>query len=177
MHFKDAQIYTCSVLQVRTWLITYVKTVPGFVNIAELNRWGFEQLNSAQNWIQKKTHKNVFSLSIIFPHWWRVCMKLFFKESRSPFIPHCLCHWCWSPVDPRSLGISSHRIGLCCLKYSSLSSRTLIPCVQCVHDWAEMNLLRTCSHAQVLQSWLGLRPANERRRYKVTPSLIGWAQT
>ena len=22
---------------------------------------------------------------------------------------------------------------------------------------------------------LGLRPANERRRYKVTPSLIGWA--
>ena len=24
---------------------------------------------------------------------------------------------------------------------------------------------------------LGLRSANERRRYKVTPSLIGWAQT
>ena len=24
---------------------------------------------------------------------------------------------------------------------------------------------------------LGLHPANERRRYKVTPSLIGWAQT
>ena len=24
---------------------------------------------------------------------------------------------------------------------------------------------------------LGLPPANERRRYKVTPSLIGWAQT
>ena len=24
---------------------------------------------------------------------------------------------------------------------------------------------------------LGLRPANERRRYKVTASLIGWAQT
>ena len=24
---------------------------------------------------------------------------------------------------------------------------------------------------------LGLRPANERLRYKVTPSLIGWAQT
>ena len=23
---------------------------------------------------------------------------------------------------------------------------------------------------------LGLHPANERRRYKVTPSLIGWAQ-
>ena len=24
---------------------------------------------------------------------------------------------------------------------------------------------------------LGLRPVNERRRYKVTPSLIGWAKT
>ena len=24
---------------------------------------------------------------------------------------------------------------------------------------------------------LGLRLANERRRYKITPSLIGWAQT
>ena len=24
---------------------------------------------------------------------------------------------------------------------------------------------------------LGLRPANERRHYKVMPSLIGWAQT
>ena len=24
---------------------------------------------------------------------------------------------------------------------------------------------------------IGLRPANERPRYKVTPSLIGWAQT
>ena len=24
---------------------------------------------------------------------------------------------------------------------------------------------------------MGLRPANERRRYKVTPSPIGWAQT
>ena len=24
---------------------------------------------------------------------------------------------------------------------------------------------------------LGLRPVSERRRYKVTPSLIGWAQT
>ena len=24
---------------------------------------------------------------------------------------------------------------------------------------------------------LGLHPANERRRYKVTPSLIAWAQT
>ena len=23
----------------------------------------------------------------------------------------------------------------------------------------------------------GLRPANERRRYKETPSLVGWAQT
>ena len=34
-------------------------------------------------------------------------------------------------------------------------------------------------HCQVNNSddILGLRPANERRRYKVTPSLIGWEQT
>ena len=40
-----------------------------------------------------------------------------------------------------------------------------------------------CMHNMVNEkldiSWLilGLRPANERRRYKVSPSLIGWAQT
>ena len=28
-----------------------------------------------------------------------------------------------------------------------------------------------------VQGWLGLRPANERRRYNVTPSLIGCEQT
>ena len=33
----------------------------------------------------------------------------------------------------------------------------------------------TYTHAQGLI--LGLRPANARRRYKVTPSLIGWVQT
>ena len=42
-------------------------------------------------------------------------------------------------------------------------------------------------HMQILQNSdfintfpgliLSLRPANERRRYKVTPSLIGWVQT
>ena len=42
----------------------------------------------------------------------------------------------------------------------------------------------TPSHWYLYWKWiqeagliLGLRPANERRRYKVTPSLIGWAQT
>ena len=29
---------------------------------------------------------------------------------------------------------------------------------------------------QQWRSYLGLRPANERRRYKVPPSLIGWVQ-
>ena len=32
----------------------------------------------------------------------------------------------------------------------------------------------TCSITRVI---LGLHPANERRRYKVTPSVIGWAET
>ena len=30
----------------------------------------------------------------------------------------------------------------------------------------------------IMQGWiLGLHPVNERRRYKVTPFLIGWAQS
>ena len=32
-------------------------------------------------------------------------------------------------------------------------------------------------HIHVTGLILGLHPANERRRYNVTPSLIGWAQT
>ena len=46
--------------------------------------------------------------------------------------------------------------------------------------------LLICRHINwyggIFRTWiagliLGLRPANERRRYKVTPSLIGWVQT
>ena len=36
------------------------------------------------------------------------------------------------------------------------------------------NVANTWCYAELI---LGLRPANERRRYKVTPSLIDWAQT
>ena len=44
------------------------------------------------------------------------------------------------------------------------------------HYWwhAHMQLMLQEAKAGII---LGLRPANERRRYKVTPSLIGWAQT
>ena len=35
-----------------------------------------------------------------------------------------------------------------------------------------MNVLGSSANAGLI---LGLRPANERRRYKVTTSLIGWA--
>ena len=40
-------------------------------------------------------------------------------------------------------------------------------------------LIVTCPSPSVAIPWLilGLRPANERRCYKVTPSLIGWAQS
>ena len=38
------------------------------------------------------------------------------------------------------------------------------------------NILLTYFHSNTALI-LGLRPANERRRYKLTPSLIGWAQT
>ena len=47
-----------------------------------------------------------------------------------------------------------------------------------------MELLQTWAKPLIsinycIVTWLilGLHPANERRRYKVTPSLIGWAQT
>ena len=33
------------------------------------------------------------------------------------------------------------------------------------------------SHEHISGLILGLHPANEGRRYKLTPSLIGWAQT
>ena len=36
---------------------------------------------------------------------------------------------------------------------------------------------RRGSQTEIAGMILGLRPANERRRYKVTPCLIGWAQT
>ena len=47
---------------------------------------------------------------------------------------------------------------------------------------AEQDIMQPASLKNMDIVWdtgliLGLRPANERRRYKVTPSLIGWAQT
>ena len=55
------------------------------------------------------------------------------------------------------------------------------------HPWPKWSASRVpCVLSIVMVSYgnavgtgmiLGLRPANERRRYKVTPSLIGWAQT
>ena len=39
------------------------------------------------------------------------------------------------------------------------------------------SILPTSQWDTVLRRILGLRPANEKRRYKVTLSLIGWAQT
>ena len=40
--------------------------------------------------------------------------------------------------------------------------------LSCIH-------MNTCDHIAT-ELILGLRPANERRRYKVTSSLIGWVQ-
>ena len=41
------------------------------------------------------------------------------------------------------------------------------------HRWEVIIDVVTCDMSGLI---LGLRPANERRRYKVTPSLIGWVQ-
>ena len=54
------------------------------------------------------------------------------------------------------------------------------------HHMASLGHNELKTHAPVCSVWLidihtglilGLPPSNERRRYKVTPSLIGWAQT
>ena len=51
-------------------------------------------------------------------------------------------------------------------KYSKLYRQDLMRCIHLAHTGIAFTGLI-----------LGLRPANQRRRYKVTPSLIGWAQT
>ena len=48
-----------------------------------------------------------------------------------------------------------------------------------VFDWASVRKISNNDDYIAAYSGLilGLRPGNERRRYFVTPSLIGWAQT
>ena len=58
-------------------------------------------------------------------------------------------------------------------------SQPLYPYDMIHHNWKDSIDIETGSwiHYHVSVLILGLRPANERRRYKVTASLIGWAQT
>ena len=49
------------------------------------------------------------------------------------------------------------------------------PTIGLASAWAVMTKFGVNISTPVLI--VGLRPANERRCYKVTPSLIGWAQT
>ena len=47
-------------------------------------------------------------------------------------------------------------------------------------NFVDLSLNTATEHAEnqtIIGLILGLRPANERRCYKVTTSLIGWAQT
>ena len=57
-------------------------------------------------------------------------------------------------------------------------------CSKCSSDEARGLIAATFKDISLFELWymttgliLGLRPANERRRYFVTTSLIGWAQT
>ena len=54
-------------------------------------------------------------------------------------------------------------------------------CCEALQPLEQVKNNRVKSHGMIVTlisgMILGLRPANERRRYKVTPSLIGWAQT
>ena len=45
---------------------------------------------------------------------------------------------------------------------------------KCMNDWKYQHWNGCKRHSRVI---LRMRPANERRRYSVTPSLIGWAHT
>ena len=68
--------------------------------------------------------------------------------------------------------------------YYLLTSQTFIKCCPGVVDQHGSSVFDTrTKHTPLFVTKyilpgliLGLRPANERRRYKVTPSLIGWAQ-
>ena len=50
--------------------------------------------------------------------------------------------------------------------------------LECAHSGIVMSVNRPFGEGTYLmqQGLLGFRPANERRRYYVTPPLIGWAQ-
>ena len=65
-------------------------------------------------------------------------------------------------------------------------SQYLKPCPYNLKEYTENMTIPTLNKLldiiMLKASWttgliLGLRPANDRRRYKVTPSPIGWAQT
>ena len=50
-------------------------------------------------------------------------------------------------------------------------------CVQVDSETDSTRVTRLVHSTYNARLILGWRPANERRRYKVKPSLIGWAQT
>ena len=52
----------------------------------------------------------------------------------------------------------------------------LIPC-EMLYNTGQLLLFVLSKNEEISGLILGLRPANGRRRYKVTPSLIGWTQT
>ena len=75
--------------------------------------------------------------------------------------------------------IEARQLSICCPLYMRVEHfRT----VMWIYSWPDVStkqfswcFIRVCSHITVLI--LGLRPTNERRRYRVRPSLIGWAQS
>ena len=64
------------------------------------------------------------------------------------------------------------------LTCSDLTKMIRDQCTSYGHQGDMPNSVNTSAEEPMAESGLilGFRPANERRRYKVTPSLIGWAQ-
>ena len=86
-------------------------------------------------------------------------------EDKDLFILHG-CHACLWPGEAWGQGISSNGIDLIIPEYLVLAAKELMfTCMFYLYHDLMSGLI------------LGLHPANERRHYKVTPSLIGCGQT
>ena len=100
-----------------------------------------------------------FNLSTI----WRTCER--FPNHLSKAWPSSIYIWIWSigMEDGNETNTPQHA-----------KTIVLVPSYDSYCLSSGNEILALWVHSGLI---LGLRPANERRRYKVTPSPIGWAQT
>ena len=113
---------------------------------------------------KKKKKKN--------PHWWLSNIGAGNIDQLSSMMPCCF-------TRPQGVKICTNGLFYNKVQNNSMLY-TALPILWQVIDqtWNTQKTHWFCpSELAISGLILGLRPANERRRYKVTPSLIGWAQT